>query len=175
MANLNPGAVYRGPLFEGAFAYTPPFYYEPGGGPPYPTVDAGEGALVAGVQPGQSGIAAGRFGWANPANGVVLNSRTTAQDQIGIVLPRRVNWESCYWSLGSRWLRSGYQCTVMSAGAFWLKFPGGAFRGDPVYADLVDGHAVSGSIGGAELTKFFVTFGCEPGGLGQVSTWAKFV
>jgi hypothetical protein len=175
MSNLNPSQVNPGPIFEGAFAYLPPYYYEPGGGPPYPSVDAGEGALVAGVQPGQSGIAAGRFGWANPASGVVLNSRTTAQDQIGIVIPRRANWESCYLNAGSRWLRKGYQMTLISAGAFWLRFPGGAFRGDPVYADLVDGHAVSGIVSGAELTKFFVTCGCNPGALAQVSTWAKFV
>jgi hypothetical protein len=163
------------PIYEGSFAYSPPYYYKPAGGPPYPSALACEGALVAGAQPGQAGIAAGRFGWADPATGIVLNSRTTAEDQIGVVIPRRANWESCYVANGSRWLRSGYPVTVITAGAFWLRFLGGAFRGDPVYADTVDGHAVSGSAAGAELTKFFVTAGCSPGGLAQVSTWAHFV
>jgi hypothetical protein len=174
MTNLNPSMVNPGPIYEGAFAFLPPYYYEPGGGPPYPSGSGGEDALVAGVAPGQTGIAAGRFGWASSA-GVVLNARTSAQDYLGVVIPRRANWESAYVYRGTRYLRSGYPVTLITKGAFWLKFPGGAFYGDPVYADLVDGHAVSGMIAGAELTPFFVTFGCNPGGLAQVSTWAKFV
>lgn len=161
--------------WEGAFAYEPPFYWQPPGGPPYPSILATEDALTAGVMPGQLGIAAGRFGWANPANGIALNARTTAQDQLGVVIPRRVNWEAAYWSRGSRWLRAGFGVTLISRGAFWLKFPAGAFRGDPVYASLVDGTAVSGAgTDDTELTKYFVTFGCTPGGLAQVSSYANF-
>lgn len=161
--------------YEGAFSYGPPFYWEPPGGPPYPSIMAGEFGLQAGAMPGQSGIAAGRFGWANPANDVVLNTRATAQDALGVVVPRRVNWEAAYWSEGSRWLRAGFGVTVISRGAFWMRFPAGAFRGDPVYANLTDGTAVSGAgTIGTELTKFFVTFGCDPGGLAQVSSYSGF-
>lgn len=176
MQPLLPSQVNRGPLYEGAFAYDPPVYTDPGGGPPYPSVDAGELSPRAGRMPGQSGIAAGRFGWFNPADGIVLNTRTTAGDSIGVTIPRGVNWESCYWSQGSRWLRAGYQMSLITRGAFWLKFPGGAFRGDPVYASLVDGTAVSGNnvTLSVELTKFFVTRGCTPGSLAQISTWANF-
>lgn len=162
-------------IYEGSFAYRPPFYYEPPGGPPYPSVLANEDALRAGVMPAQSGIAAGRFGWANPANGIVLNTRTTALDALGVVIPIRVNWEAAYWSCGSRWLRSGYGVTLISRGAFWLKFPAGAFRGDPVYANILDGTAVSGAgTANTEQTKYSVTFGCDPGGLAQVSSYANF-
>jgi hypothetical protein len=162
-----------GAPFEGAFAYGPPYYWEPPGGAPYPSVLADAIGLTAGTMPGQSGIAAGRFGWANPSTGIVLNLRTTSLDQLGVVIPRRVNWEAAYWSQGSRWLRAGYGVTVISRGAFWMRFPAGAFRGDPVYASLTDGTAVSGGTTG-ELTKFFVTFGCDPGGLAQVSTYTGF-
>lgn len=162
-------------VYEGAFAFQPPYYTLAPGGPPYASVDAGQGSLQAGTMPGQSGIAAGRFGWANPADGIVLNTRVTAQDQLGVVISRRVNWESAYWSKGSRWLRTGYNITMMGNGAFWLRFPAGAFRGDVVYADLTDGHAISGGTpDNAELTKFFVTSGCIPGGLAQVSSFARF-
>lgn len=174
MNSLNANAPNRGPIFEGAFAYTPPYYVQPAGGPPYPSILAGEGALVAGAMAGQTGVAAGRFGWANPATGIVLNARTTAQDQLGVVIPRSVNWEAAYWAKGSRWLRKGYQLTVISRGAFWLRFAGGAFRGDQVFANQVDGTAVSGDTGGLEATKFYVTHGCQPMGLAQVSTWANF-
>lgn len=162
--------------YEGAFAYGPPFYWEPPGGPPYPSVLGGADALTAGQMPGQSGIAAGRFGWANPANGIVLNTRATAQDALGVVIPRRVNWEAAYFSMGSRWLRAGFGVTVISRGAFWLRFPAGAFRGDPVYASTVDGSAVSGvGTANTELTKFFVTCGCDPGGLAQISSYTGFI
>jgi hypothetical protein len=176
MQPLSPDQRNQGPLYEGAFAYEPPWYVNPEGGPPYPTLDIGELSPVAGAMPGQSGIGAGRFGWLNPANAIVLNTRTTVADFIGVTIPRGVNWESCYWSQGSRWLRAGYQMSIISRGAFWLKFPGGAFRGDPVYASLVDGTAVSGNnvTFSVELTKFFVTRGCTPGTLAQVSTWANF-
>jgi len=156
---------------EGAFAYGTPHYWEVGG-PPYPSIDA---MLQAGTMPGQSGIAAGRFGWANPSTGIVVNTRVTAHDQIGVVIPRRVNWEAAYVSCGTRYIRTGYGVTVHTAGAFWLRFPAGAFRGDPVYANLIDGTAVS-NVGTAntELTKFFVTRGCNPGDLAQVSSFAGF-
>lgn len=161
--------------FEGSFAFGPPFYWEPPGAAPYPSIMGGAMGLAAGTMPGQSGIAAGRFGWANPATDIVLNARTTAQDQLGVVIPRRVNWEAAYWSQGSRWLRTGFGVTVISRGAFWLRFPAGAFRGDPVYASLIDGSAVSGTgTPDTELTKFFVTFGCDPGSLAQVSSYAGF-
>lgn len=170
------GRAFIDAPYEGAFAYRTPHYWEPPGGPPYTSILADAIALTAGIMPGQSGIAAGRFGWANPATGIVLNTRTTSQDQPGIVIPRRVNWEAAYWSCGSRWLRAGYGVTVHSRGAFWVKFPGGAFRGDPVYASLVDGTAVSGAgTPNTETTKFFVTGGCDPGALGQISTYSGFM
>jgi hypothetical protein len=160
--------------FEGAFAYPTPYYYEPPGGAPYPSIMGDEGQLQAGTMPGQSGIAAGRFGWANLLTGIVLNMPSDGPDGLGIVIPRRVNWEAAYWSQGSRWLRAGYGVTVIARGAFWLKFPGGAFRGDPVYANTTDGTAISGASDAGVITKFIVTFGCDPGGLAQVSTFTGF-
>lgn len=124
--------------------------------------------------PGQSGIAAGRFGWVNLLTGIVLNSPSSDADPVGVVIPRRVNWEAAYWSEGSRWLRAGFGVTVISRGAFWLKFPAGAFRGDPVYANTTDGTAISGASDDGVQTKFFVTFGCDPGSLAQVSTFTGF-
>jgi hypothetical protein len=168
--------------FEGAFVTSP---IDRSNGPtwfnPVPSVLAGAGALRA--PPG--GTIQGRFGWANPATGLVSNTRLTAQDQIGIVKPYRSSSGADVVGFGWTWqffdplvrafrVRQGLNVNLIAAGPFWLRFAGGAYAGEPVYASLSDGSAVSGSAADCEQTPWIVSSNSEPGNLAIVSTTAKF-
>lgn len=159
---------------------------------PYASHLAGAGSFRAG--PG--GVLQGRFGWANPDNGLVLNSQTTPTDALGVVLPlRSVNaanggvigglpslggpqaswtWQT-YDKLNKAFrLREGIVCTLMPSGNFWIKFAGGANYGDTVYASLTDGSACSGELAGYAPSEFSVCSNCAPGQLALVSSTAFF-
>lgn len=157
--------------FEGAFAQCPGVPFGPNGNPPYPS---SLGMLQAGTAPDQSGVALGRFGWYNPNTGLVLNTRTTAEDQIGVTLPQCGCWERIYFNHGVRYIRTGKPLTLITAGPFYLRFAGGAYAGQPVYASLDDGTASSGPITNSELTSWLVTSNCSPGQLAIISSTAKF-
>lgn len=177
----NQGASCGYP-YDGAFVVSP---LDRSNGPtwfnPVPSVLAGPGALVA--APG--GVIQGRFGWANPATGLVSNTRVTAQDQIGIVKPYRSASGADVVGVGWTWqfydpavcafrVRQGLNVNLFSAGPFWLRFAGGAYAGQMVYASLSDGSAASGPMAGYELTRWVVSSNSNPGDLAIVSTTAKF-
>lgn len=186
------GARYGGgPVYEGAFA-SPVLSQNLETRAPFASAIAGSSSWRVG--PG--GVLQGRFGWANPTTGLVLNTPTTAQDSLGIVVPlQSVNganggvvggpaalggpqaqWTWQTWDRTARsWrLREGLVTTLMARGNFWLRFPNGADYGNPVYALLTDGSAVSGEIEGAVLTPWFVCGDCGPGSLVMVSSTAFF-
>jgi hypothetical protein len=161
---------------------------------PFASVLAGVGAWQAG--PG--GLLQGRFGWGNPATGLVSNSPTTPADSLGLVIPlQSVNyanggvvggpakfggpqaawtWQTYDPQFKAWRMRQGIVATLMDTGNFWLRFAGGANYGDTVYASTVDGSAISGNPGAnAVMTAFKVVGGNRCGScLVQVSSTAKF-
>lgn len=160
---------------------------------PFASALAGPGSLKAG--PG--GVLQGRFGYADPSTGLVLNSQTTPADAFGVVIPLRsvnaanggviggpaafggpvASWSWQTWDrLYRAWrLRQGIVTTLAAAGNFWLRFAGGANYGDTVYASLTDGSAVSGNPGAGYIqTPWLVCSDADAGGLAICSTTAKF-
>lgn len=157
------GALDESPLsgspFEGAFIWTP-FATIP------PTMDAGPGGFVG----AQGGVAMGRFAWADYFAGTAGNSRTDSSQRLGFVLPRRGGWTWVYSEGGVWFSRGGLPVTLATGGNFWARFVGGAYVGQRVYADLLDGHCISGEATGAELTPWTVASNAEPGNLAMIST-----
>lgn len=160
---------------------------------PFASVLAGPSALRAG--PG--GLLQGRFGFADPATGLVLNTApSSGVYALGVVIPLRSTnnanggviggparfggpWAQWTWQTFDRaakaWrMREGIVATLMSTGNFYLKFAGGANYGDTVYASLTDGSAISGVTGGAVQTAFKVCQPVGPGCLAVVSSTARF-
>ncbi len=177
----NQGAAYGYP-YAGAFVSSP---IDRSNGPtwfnPVPSVLAGSGALRA--APG--GAIQGNFGWANPATGLVSNSRVTAADQVGIVKPYRSSSGADVVGFGWTWqfydplvcafrVREGVTVNLIAAGHLWLRFAGGAYAGETVYASLSDGSAVSGPAANCESTPWIVSGNGDPGNLAIVSTTARF-
>lgn len=164
--------------YEGAFA-SEPLYMN--GQRRMPSAPAGSGAYRAAL----GGTIQGRFGWGNVPAGTVNNTRLSASDQIGVVLPLRAQSGAMVIGWGWTWqfydptvrafrIRQGLNVTLMAEGNFWLRFAGGAYAGEPVYASLVDGSAISGETSDAELTPWIVCSNANPGQLATVSTYAKF-
>lgn len=165
-------------VFEGAFASLPRYI---NGQPRMPSAPAGPGGYV-----GQAGgTIAARFGWGNNAAHTVANTRTSAQDQLGVVVPLFSGYGAGVVGFGHSWqfydpavrafrIRQGLPVTLMAKGDFWLRFAGGAYTGMPVYASLVDGSAIAGETTGAELTPWFVCSNAPGCGLAMVSTNAHF-
>lgn len=160
------------------------------------SVTAGPGA----ARSNSPGTVQGRFGWLNSASGLVNNTRVASDDVSGIVIPfRSLNGanggvvggprnlagplNSWTWEFydptvtprGGLRVRPGLVVTLYGAGNFWLRFPAGAIYGQPVYASLVDGSAVSGSATmNTEATPFLVCSMARPGELAMVSSAAYF-
>lgn len=158
-------------VFEGAFVSPNP-QYSVGGNPPYPSAPAGAHAFVAAT----GGLIQGRFGWGDPATGLAANAPAGAGPVLGVVVPQAGRWSRVFYdpTVNAYRIRQGLPVTLCTAGPFWLRFAAGANAGNPVYADTVDGHAVSGNTAGAVLTPWFVCTNTEPGGLAIVSSTAKF-
>lgn len=165
-------------VFEGAFA-SPALFQN--GERRMPSAPAGAGAYVAPA----GGTIQGRFGWGNVPAGTVNNTRLDASDQLGVVLPIRVQSGAMVIGWGWTWefydptvkafrIRQGIVVTLMAEGNFWVRFAGGAYTGEPVYASLVDGSAISGQTDNAELTPWTVCSNAGPGQLAMISTYAKF-
>lgn len=138
---------------------------------PRTQVLAGPDAVVA-AEP--DGLIVGRFGWANLYTGLAQNTRLDPSERLGFVLPVCGDWQRVYLKLGTRILRPGMPATLCVRGDFWARFPDGAIIGQPVYASLVDGSAISGYAAGAELTPWTVALSCAPGQIAIISTWSKF-
>jgi hypothetical protein len=181
-------------VYEGAFASVP-VAWNLETRAPFRSVTAGPTAWRS----NSPGTAQGRFGWGNSATGLVNNTRLAASDAIGVVIPFRslnganggvvggprgiaggqASWTWEFWDptvtpCGGLRVRPGLVVTLHARGNFWLRFAGGAIYGDPVYASLVDGSAVSGSAANCELTPWLVCSTTPPGQLCPVSTAAIF-
>lgn len=186
MSNCGPSTI-----FEGAFASRVIGQNLETLGP-FRSAVAGPGGFRA--APG--GLLQGRFGFGDYATGLVRNSQQAISDVLGVVIPlQSVNyvngtviggpakfggpqaqftWQT--WDkLARAWrLRQGLVCTLMTAGKFWLRFPGGASYGNTVYASVADGTAVSGAADGAIATPWTICGNCGPGALAIVSSTAFF-
>lgn len=142
------------------------------------------------------GLLQGRFGFGDPATGLVTNTPTSDPYELGVVVPLESTnnangsviggparfggpWARWTWQTYDRtakaWrMRAGIVATLMPQGNFYLRFAAGANYGDPVYASLTDGSAISGVASEAVQTAFKVC-GCGgPGQLVVVSSSAKF-
>ncbi len=159
---------------------------------PYSSSLAGEGGWRA--APG--GLLQGRFGFGDPATGLVWNAPTGPLYDLGIVVPlQSVNYANggvvggpasfggtqaqrtwqVYDRVARSWrLRQGLIANIMPTGNFWLRFAGGANYGDTVYASLTDGSAISGSVTGSVVTAFKVCSNVGPGCMAIVSSTAVF-
>jgi hypothetical protein len=120
------------------------------------------------------GLYMARFGWADPNTGFAHSERV-AGALLGFVQPiagfRR---QLVLPTRSGVLIRPGYQVTLFSTGDFFARFAGGATLGQPVYASILDGNAISGEADDAERTPWTVIQGCGPGGLAIISTWSNF-
>lgn len=171
---LSPG------VFEGAFTNCVN---------PRTQVLGGAGQLRAGVgnllaSPG--GVIVGRFGWAAD-DGLAFNAKAdtaTAGARLGVVLPCAMpgvnnSWQRTYSVVlpsgrFARVIRPGLEVTMCNKADLWLKFEGGAYPGQPVYASRLDGSAIAGYDSNSDLTPWSVLTSARPGGLAAVSTWSNF-
>lgn len=133
--------------------------------------------VIAGAwRAGPGGTALARFGWGS-LDGLVRNVRTLSTDVLGIVLPQYgpgVDWRVVFFddvTLTYR-VREGLPLQFLRAGNLWLKFRGGAFPGQAVYANALDGSAISGYSDDGELTPFTVSSQAAPGQLAIVTSWS---
>jgi hypothetical protein len=179
-------------IYEGAFA-SRPIAQNLELLAPFASVTAGPGAPVSNVP----GSLQGRFGWLNSASGEVNNTRISADDVLGVVVPLRsmnganggviggprglagpqaaFTWQWFDPTVGAWRIRPGLPVTLMRSGNFYLRFAGGALYGNRVYASLAgDGAAISGPADNAELTPWLVVNETPPGKLAKVSTQANF-
>jgi hypothetical protein len=133
------------------------------------------GALVA----GPDGIILGRFGWADLTTGQANNAPTGNPCRLGLALPVIGTWQKVYRQqlAGGPWvnvLRAGLGVTLAVRGDFWVRFAGGAWPGQPVYASEVDGSALAGYATDYQLTPWTVITKAAPGCLAIISTWSTF-
>jgi hypothetical protein len=181
-------------LYEGAFA-SQPVAQNLELRAPFASATAGPGA----PRSNSPGTIQGRFGWLNSASGLVNNTRVASDDVAGVVIPFRSlngsnggvvggprglagyqaswtweSWDATIAPAGGLRVRPGLVVTLHVRGNFWLRFAGGALYGNPVYASLVDGSAVSGPSADCELTPWLVCSQNGPGELAVVSTQAFF-
>jgi hypothetical protein len=133
---------------------------------PRSVVLAGGGFFVA----GDDGLTVARFAWADPLTGRAANAYG-ADALLGFVQPvagayRRLSVEN------GVTVRPGYPVTLFAAGDFYVRFDAGAQAGQPVYASLLDGSAISGQSDDAILTPWYVVTNCGPGETAVISTWS---
>lgn len=130
-------------------------------------------ASEEGLRAGAGGVSLGRFGWAD-ASGNVLNSRTNASDQQGVIVTQGGDWRRVFWDDTTRtWkLREGMNLTmIISAMGMLVELDGGGSWGDPIFTDPVDGRVVAGNPGGLEATPWRLVTPQGPGGLSLITTW----
>jgi len=158
---------------------------------PYASLQAGAQALRA----GPDGVIVGRFGFSEPASGLVSNALTSSTQRLGLVLPQWGTFQKLYCQDGTWILREGLSVVLESVGDFWVRFMGGAYPGQPVFASTLDGSAATGILGpqwtadsnvtadsvtytadggGWQLTQWTCCSFAPPGGLGLISTWQTF-
>lgn len=170
------GAFYRNShAVEGAFAsYNPRFQ-----------ILAGQGALVA----NPAGVAIGRFAWADLTAGLVYSAQQHATDVLGFVYRPSLDnqywptydWRRTYWDRTQRaWIsRGGFELTLARRGDFWARFLGGAYIGQDVYANVLDGSCAAfnrgtGPVTGYVQTPWQTVSESAPGELSIISSWSFF-
>ncbi|TAL90911.1 MAG: hypothetical protein EPN62_00820 [Candidimonas sp.] len=142
---------------------------------PRSTVDAAEGALVA----GSSGVLVGRFGWIDPSDGRSVNN-FGAGAPTGFIRRGQEGIITGYLAESSLFIPAGFPVTLFNAGGFWASNDGASTTapGDIAYAENSTGQAqfgtnwtgasvtgsiaanvVTGSIAGDVLTVSAVTSG----------------
>lgn len=169
MAALNRAGIP--PAFEGGFASWNPRFQ-------VPTGPRGQ------AEP--NGVSLGRIGWAVPDSGLVYSARQNATDQQGFVYPRPIvgnqaDWRYHYWDNLRHCfvLRGGFECTLARRGDFWARFVGGAYVGQRVYANVLDGTCMAVdrtdvAPDGYEVTPWYVVTEAGAGCLSIISTWSTF-
>lgn len=170
------GTFYRNSCaVEGAFAsYNPRFQ-----------ILAGQGALVG--EP--NGVAIGRFGWADLDTGLVYSARQDPTNILGFVYRPSLDnqfWPTYDWRrtffdcIRQAWVsRGGFELTLARRGDFWARFAGGAYVGQDVYANVLDGTCVAfnrgtGPVAGYDQTPWKVVRESYPGELSIISSWSFF-
>jgi hypothetical protein len=92
-----------------------------------------------------------------------------------VVLPQfgpGVDWRQVFYddvTLTFR-IRYGLGLTMLARGNVWVRFPTGAVPGQQVYANPLDGTAISGYSVAGELTPWSVVTPAGPGDLAIIST-----
>lgn len=136
---------------------------------------------VAGGPPGSpragvGGAAIGRFGWMS-TEGSVRSERTSPFDTQGLVLPFEIpfaDWRAVYFdTVSNTWrIREGLALSMLLQGNVWVRFPYGAYVGQRVYANVLDGAPISGDTPDGELTPWSVVTNARAGELAIISTWS---
>lgn len=162
-----PSALAAQPAVEGAFVFGE-----------YNVAATVCGGPAGSPRAGEHGVAVGRFAWMDAA-GITLNVRGSAQDLRGIALPQvgpGVDWRVMFYDdvTNTFRIRQGLPLSLLSKGNVWVRFPGGAVVGSPVYANVLDGSAISGYSVAGELTPWSVITPASPGQLAIISTESRF-
>lgn len=131
--------------------------------------------VPAGLRAGPGGVAIGRFGWTD-ANGTVRNTRLNAGDALGFIIPDipiNSDWRNVFFDEVTRTfrIREGLPVTMLRTGKVWAKFVNGAQVLQPVYANILDGSAISGYSLAGELTRWSVSTPTDAQALAIITTW----
>lgn len=158
-------ALAASPAVEGAVVWSP-----------YNVMKTVAGGPLGSPRAGVGGAAVGRFAWMNPA-GVAVNARNSVQDTQGLVLPFTIpfaDWRAVYYDdVSKTWrIREGLNMSMLVQGTVWVRFPYGAYAGQRVYANTLDGAPQSGDTLGGELTPWSATCDAAAGELAIISTWS---
>lgn len=132
------------------------------------------GGPQASPRAGEHGVAIGRFAWMG-VDGLTLNMRSSDADLQGVVITVAnpgVDWRWVFYDDATRTyrIRQGLPCPMLSRGNVWVRFQYGARPGEQVYANILDGSAISGYSAGGELTPWVVVTHAAAGGLSIIST-----
>lgn len=158
-------ALAASPAVEGAVIWSP-----------YNVVKTVAGGPPGSPRAGAGGAAVARFGWMSQA-GIVLNARNAVSDTQGLVLPFTIpfaDWRAVYFDeVSCTWrIREGLNLSMLSQGTVWARFPFGAYAGQRVYANTLDGAPQAGDTLGGELTPWSAMSDAGAGELAIISTWS---
>jgi hypothetical protein len=132
---------------------------------------------AAAARAGLHGVAMGRFAWVE-VDGVALNARLSPEGMQGLVMFEfgpGVDWRRVFFDdVSQTWrIREGLSVSLLARGSVWARFPFGAIPAQPVYANILDGSAISGYSASGELTPWSVVTEAAAGELAIITTWNK--
>lgn len=135
--------LYQAPAVAGDFADKNP----------RTSMDAGEGALVA----GPNGVIIGRFAWAD-VNGIVTNGVVNiSASAYGFVHREQQGLITIFLAETSQTIQAGCNMTLMRSGGFWAQFAAGATFKQKVYINIADGTCVAAATGTPATDTFTAT------------------